>query len=91
MLDKVTRETFEPIKGAVFELVLGEEQTLFLLELSAVLGTGLQGDGEPGAVLAALPRSGHTRTAAAHLQPASSPARRPRRSFWSRSAATPTG
>ena len=42
MLDKVTKETFEPIKGGVFELVLGEEQTL-PLELSAVLGTGLQG------------------------------------------------
>ena len=42
MLDKVTKETFEPIKGAVFELVLGEEQTV-PLELSAVLGTGLQG------------------------------------------------
>ena len=42
MLDKVTKETFEPIKGGVFELVLDAEQTL-ALELSAVLGTGLQG------------------------------------------------
>jgi uncharacterized protein DUF6916 len=35
MLDKVTKETFEPITGGVFELVLGEGQTL-PLELSAV-------------------------------------------------------
>jgi len=42
MLDKVTKETFEPIKGGMFALVLDEEQTL-PLELSAVLGTGLQG------------------------------------------------
>ena len=42
MLDKLTKETFEPIKGGVFELSLGEGQTL-PLELSAVLGTGLQG------------------------------------------------
>lgn len=42
MLDKVTKETFEPITGGVFELVLSEGQTLSL-ELSAVLGTGLKG------------------------------------------------
>jgi hypothetical protein len=42
MLDKLTKETFEPITGGVFELSLGEGQTL-PLELSAVLGTGLQG------------------------------------------------
>jgi len=42
MLDKVTKQTFEPIKGGVFELVLGEDRTI-PLELSAVLGTGLQG------------------------------------------------
>ena len=42
MLDKVTKQTFEPIKGGVFELVLGEGRTI-PLELSAVLGTGLQG------------------------------------------------
>jgi hypothetical protein len=39
MLDKLTKETFEPIMGGVS---LGEGQTL-PLELSAVLGTGLQG------------------------------------------------
>jgi len=42
MLDKVTKQTFEPIKGGVFELVIGGGQTI-PLELSAVLGTGLQG------------------------------------------------
>jgi hypothetical protein len=42
MLDKVTKETFEPVKGGVFELSLGEGQTV-PLELAAVLGTGLQG------------------------------------------------
>ena len=42
MLDKLTKETFEPIKGVVFELSLSEGQTL-PLELTAVLGTGLQG------------------------------------------------
>jgi hypothetical protein len=42
MLDKVTKETFEPIKGGVFELLLAGGQTL-PLELSAVLGTGLRG------------------------------------------------
>ena len=42
MLDKVTKETFEPMRGGVFELTLGENQTL-PLELTAVLGTGLQG------------------------------------------------
>ena len=41
MLDKVTKQTFEPIKGGVFQLVIGEGQTI-PLELSAVLGTGLQ-------------------------------------------------
>ena len=42
MLDKLTKETFEPLIGGAFELSLGEGQTL-PLELSAVLGTGLQG------------------------------------------------
>src|SRR5687768_12061001 len=42
MLDKVTKDTFDPIKGSVFELALAEGQTI-PLELSAVLGTGLQG------------------------------------------------
>jgi hypothetical protein len=42
MLDKLTKETFEPITGGVFELTLGEGQTL-PLELVAVLGTGLKG------------------------------------------------
>ena len=42
MLDKLTRETFEPITGGVFELSLGDGQTI-PLELSAVRGTGLQG------------------------------------------------
>jgi hypothetical protein len=42
MLDKLTKETFEPVKGDVFQLSLGEGATL-PLELSAVLGTGLKG------------------------------------------------
>jgi hypothetical protein len=42
MLDKLTKETFEPIKGQVFQLALGEDRHL-PLELAAVLGTGLQG------------------------------------------------
>jgi hypothetical protein len=42
MLDKLTKETFEPITGGVFELTLGEGQML-PLELVAVLGTGLKG------------------------------------------------
>ena len=42
MLDKVTKETFEPLRGSVFELSLAEGRTI-PLELEAVLGTGLQG------------------------------------------------
>ena len=42
MLDKLTKETFEPMMGSVFALQLGEGQTL-PLELSAVRGNGLQG------------------------------------------------
>jgi hypothetical protein len=42
MLDKLTKETFEPITGQVFALSLGDGQTM-LLELSAVNGNGLQG------------------------------------------------
>ena len=42
MLDKLTKETFEPIKGQVFQLALGEDRHL-PLELAAVLGTGLKG------------------------------------------------
>jgi hypothetical protein len=42
MLDKLTKETFEPLIGGVFELSLGEGQAL-PLELSAVNGNGLQG------------------------------------------------
>ena len=89
MLDKVTKETFEPIKGGVFELVLGEEQTL-PLELSAVLGTGLQGMANReqfslhfrGPATPALPQ---------RIYSLHHPQRRPLQIFWSRSAATPTG
>jgi hypothetical protein len=42
MLDKLTKETFEPVRGGVFQLWLSEGRTL-PLELSAVLGTGLKG------------------------------------------------
>jgi hypothetical protein len=42
MLDKVTKETFEPITGQVFQLALGDGRHV-PLELAAVLGTGLQG------------------------------------------------
>lgn len=42
VLDKLTKEIFEPMTGAVFEVQLGEGQTL-PLELSAVRGNGLQG------------------------------------------------
>jgi hypothetical protein len=42
MLDKVTKDTFEPIKGHIFRLALDDNQHL-PLELAAVLGTGLQG------------------------------------------------
>jgi hypothetical protein len=42
MLDKVTRDTFEPIKGDIFRLALDDNEHL-PLELAAVLGTGLQG------------------------------------------------
>lgn len=42
MLDKLRKETFEPITGQVFALSLGDGQTI-PLELSAVNGNGLQG------------------------------------------------
>jgi hypothetical protein len=42
MLDKVTKETFEPVKGDVFLLVLGPGESI-PLELATVRGTGLQG------------------------------------------------
>ena len=42
MLEKLTKETFEPAAGSVFALQLGEGQTV-PLELSAVRGNGLQG------------------------------------------------
>ena len=42
MLDKVTKDTFEPIKGQVFQLSLDDGQQL-PLELVEVLGTGLKG------------------------------------------------
>lgn len=42
MLDQVTKETFEPITGQIFQLALGEDRHL-PLELAAVLGTGLKG------------------------------------------------
>jgi hypothetical protein len=42
MLDKLTKETFEPITGQVFQLALTGGQQL-PLELTAVLGTGLKG------------------------------------------------
>ena len=42
MLDKVTKDTFEPIKGDIFRLALGDDEHV-PLELAAVLGTGLQG------------------------------------------------
>lgn len=42
MLDKVTKDTFEPIKGEIFRLALRDDEHM-PLELTAVLGTGLQG------------------------------------------------
>ena len=42
MLDKVTKDTFEPIKGDIFRLALSDDEHV-PLELAAVLGTGLQG------------------------------------------------
>ena len=42
MLDKLTRETFEPLKSQCFQLSLGDREPL-ALELAAVLGNGLQG------------------------------------------------
>ena len=42
MLDKLTRETFEPLKSHCFQLSLGDRAPL-ALELAAVLGNGLQG------------------------------------------------
>ena len=45
MLDKLTRETFEPLKSDRFQLSLGDREPL-ALELAAVLGNGLKA-GEP--------------------------------------------
>ena len=42
MLDKVTKDTFAPVQGEVFQLTLGPDQIL-PLELTAVRGNGLQG------------------------------------------------
>ena len=42
MLDKLTRETFEPLKSQRFQLSLGDRAPL-ALELAAVLGNGLKG------------------------------------------------
>jgi hypothetical protein len=42
MLDRVTKDTFDAIKGGVFDLALNEKQ-IIPLELVAVLGNGLQG------------------------------------------------
>jgi hypothetical protein len=41
MLDQVTKETFEPVRGGVFEPL--HDGVTLTLELSAVLGTGLKG------------------------------------------------
>lgn len=40
-LDQVTKETFEPARGGVFELL--HDGATLTLELSAVLGNGLKG------------------------------------------------
>ena len=42
MLDQVTKDTFAPVQGEVFQLMLGPGQVL-PLELAAVRGNGLQG------------------------------------------------
>ena len=42
MLDKLTKERFEPITGSVFTLRLGENTTL-PLQLTVVAGNGLKG------------------------------------------------
>jgi len=42
VLDKLTKESFEPLKGSVFTVRLGEETTL-PLELIVVAGNGLRG------------------------------------------------
>jgi len=42
VLDKLTKESFEPIKGSVFTVRLGEDTTL-PLELTVVAGNGLKG------------------------------------------------
>jgi hypothetical protein len=42
MLDKLTKETFEPLKSHRFRLSLGDRAPL-PLELAAVLGNGLKG------------------------------------------------
>lgn len=41
MLDKLTKETFEPLKGDTFSLT--HENGVIPLSIVAVLGTGLQG------------------------------------------------
>lgn len=45
MLDKMTKETFEPRKGESFELAIGEggETGTIDLRLAEIRGTGLQG------------------------------------------------
>jgi len=42
VLDKLTKESFEPIKGSMFTVQLGEDTTL-LLQLKVVAGNGLKG------------------------------------------------
>ena len=42
MLDKLTKDTFEPLKSQCFQLSLGDGEPL-PLELAAVLGNGLKG------------------------------------------------
>ena len=42
MLDNLTKATFEPIKGSVFELALSDDHRL-QLELAEIRGNGLQG------------------------------------------------
>src|SRR5262245_4232810 len=42
VLDNLTKETFEPIRGSVFELALDGTRTI-PLELSEILGNGLKG------------------------------------------------
>jgi hypothetical protein len=42
VLDKLTKESFEPITGSVFTVRLGEDATM-ALQLTAVAGNGLKG------------------------------------------------